>query len=311
MATILVVKLGALGDLLLADGALRDLRNHHRGDRIVLLTRAPFAAMMARCPWIDDVVIDPNVPRWNLWGLHRLAKQLRNLAASRVYDLQNSRRSAFYQRWLLPAAAWSSGECVSGKAEATPVLERHAAQLLVAGIAVEHAHSPCPDWLAEPLPATVQAQLPARFVTLLPGASARHRHKCWPGYPALARKLADAGVAVVSVPGPDEMHDLTSQPGLVLLDAGRPLHLPQLASVLLRSELVVGNDSGPTHLAAHLGCPGLALFGEDGPSPMQTGILRENFHALSAQPLTALSADTVHAAVCATLAERTGAQLAM
>ena len=48
MAAILVVKLGALGDLLLADGALRDLRAHHPGDRIVLLTRRAFAPLMAR-----------------------------------------------------------------------------------------------------------------------------------------------------------------------------------------------------------------------------------------------------------------------
>ena len=301
MGTILVLKLGALGDILLAEGALRDLRAQHPQDHIVLLTRAPFAKMLARCPWIDDIIIDSNAPRWHVLRLRQLAKKLRVLNASRVYDLQNSRRSAFYHRWLLPNVPWSTGECVSGGRSSKPVLERHAEQFLVAGVTVRHTLSPYPNWLAEPLSAAVEAQLPQHFVTLLPGASARHAHKRWPGYAQLAQHLEDAGVNVVSVPGPDEMQDLAAQPGIALLDGGRPLGLPQLASVLLRSDFVVGNDSGPTHLAAHLGCPGLALFGEPGPTPMQTGILRDNFHAISAQPLAALEVDTVYAAISASL----------
>jgi hypothetical protein len=68
--------------------------------------------------------------------------------------------------------------------------------------------------------------------------------------------------------------------------------------VLRGAALVIGNDSGPTHLAAHLGCRGLALFDGSGPSPAQVGIERlPRFSALVATPLAGLGADEVHAAL--------------
>jgi ADP-heptose:LPS heptosyltransferase len=159
-----------------------------------------------------------------------------------------------------------------------------------------HARAPCPDWLAAPLPAAIEACLQAPFAVLLPGASARHAHKRWPHYAALARLLEARGLRVFSVPGPEEMAALDGLSGEVLLDDGRPLGIPQLASLLPRAHCVFGNDSGPTHLAAHLGCRGVALFGP-GPSPVQTGILRERFAALVGDPLAALSAERALAAL--------------
>ena len=297
MATVLVVKLGALGDLLLADGALRDIREHHAGDRIVLLTRRPFAKMMARCPWVDVVIADDNAPRWRLDRMLALARTLRGFGIRRAYDLQNSRRSAFYRRWLLPRAAWSTGERVAGRRDGiAPVPERHADQLAAAGIRSTYARAPRPAWLAEPLPADVSAALATPHAVLLPGASARHPQKRWPHYAALANLLEARGLHVFSVPGPDEMAVLDTLPGTVLLDAGRPLTIAQLATLLPGAACVIGNDSGPTHLAAHLGCRGVALFGP-GLSPAQTGIVRDNFTALVGVPLAALSPEQVLAAL--------------
>ena len=296
MATVLVVKLGALGDLLLADGALRDIRAHHPGDRIVLLTRRPFAALMARCPWVDSVIADHHAPRWRLDRMAALARELRALGATRAYDLQNSGRSAWYRRWLLPRVAWSEGQRASGRRDVAPVLDRHARQLEASGITPAHARAPNPAWLAAPLPAAVARALVPDYVVLLPGASARHPQKRWPHYAALAQLLQERGLRVFSVPGPDEMDSLSSMPGEVLLDEARPLSIPQLASVVAGARYVVGNDSGPTHLAAHLGCRGLALFGPGG-APARTSILRERFGAITAEPLSALSADAVLAAL--------------
>lgn len=297
MATVLAVKLGALGDLILADGALRDLRAHHTDDRIVLLTRRPYAAMMARCPWVDTVIVDDHAARWRLDRMMRLRRHLQALGAVRCYDLQNSRRSASYRRWLLPKGNWCVGECASGRGDkATPVLERHALQLRSSGIDAAHTLSPRPSWLAKPLPAEIEAKLQSPFAVLLPGASARHPHKRWPHYAALAALLSAGGLRVFSIPGPDEMHALDQMPGEVLLDGQHPLDLGQLANLLPRATCVFGNDSGPTHLAAHLGCHGVALYGP-GPSPAQTCIVRDRFAALVGDPLSTLTAEQVLSAL--------------
>jgi len=306
MEQVLVVKLGALGDLLLADGALRDLRRHHPSDRITLLTRTPYVALMQRCPWVDAVIGDDKAPRWRLGRMAQLARRLRGHGFDVAYDLQTSRRSAFYRRWLLPAPAWSYDRPARRAERATrlPVLERHAAQLRRAGLDPVHVLDPHPLWIRQPLTPALERALAPPYVVLLPGSSARHQRKRWPGYRQLALELQRAGVSTVCVPGPDELDALRGFPGIVLLDEGRPLDLGKLASVLAGARFVVGNDSGPTHLAAHMGCRGLALFGAASPTPEQTGIVRPAFSAWQTPALNALPVEAVRAAVLASLAGR-------
>ncbi|MGH2669848.1 MAG: glycosyltransferase family 9 protein, partial [bacterium] len=46
----------------------------------------------------------------------------------------------------------------------------------------------------------------------------------------------------------------------------RDLPLRRLAALLEAARVFVGNDSGPSHLAAALGCPTLVLFGPTDPA---------------------------------------------
>jgi ADP-heptose:LPS heptosyltransferase len=73
-----------------------------------------------------------------------------------------------------------------------------------------------------------------------------------------------------------------------------------LAGVARRAAYVVGNDTGPTHIAAHLGCRGLALYGSHTP-PLTTGIQHSRFNWLQAPQLEGLSFETVWGSVAAEL----------
>ncbi len=304
-ADVVVLKLGALGDLLLADGALRDIREHHAGSRIHLITRRPFVATMARCPWVDEIHVDDNAPRWHLPAMRRWARRLQAIAPARVYDLQNSPRTHFYRRWLrgtLPEAAWSAGALLR-EASTLSVPERLAVQLAAAGIDARHAAHPQPDWMAEDA-SDVMARcgLAEPFALLLPGSSARNAGKRWPGYAELAQRLTARGITVATAPGPDEMEVARAISGIVVLDDGRWLDLPRLAGLARRAACVVGNDSGPTHLAAMLGAPCIALFDAASPSLTSTGIAqRICSRALTAAPLAALEVEMVEAAVLQSL----------
>ena len=64
MQRILVIKHGAFGDVIQCDGALRDIRAHHPGDEILVLTTPAYAKIFRRCPHVDRVLIDPRAPRW-------------------------------------------------------------------------------------------------------------------------------------------------------------------------------------------------------------------------------------------------------
>lgn len=85
------------------------------------------------------------------------------------------------------------------------------------------------------------------------------RSKAWPGFPELCRRLHAEGHLLVVCPGPgEEMDAQLAAPGAMVLSG---LSLGAYAAVCARSSLVVSNDSGPSHLAAAVSAPVLAIFG--------------------------------------------------
>ena len=98
---------------------------------------------------------------------------------------------------------------------------------------------------------------------------------------------------VVTVPGPEEMELCRDIPGdMLLLEKGRYIDYFQLAGIIKAGSYVVGNDTGPTHIAAHLGRPGLALF-SGGLAPEFTGIQHSRFSWLSSADLADISVGQV------------------
>lgn len=297
---VLVVKLGALGDLLLAEGALRDIREHHGGAHITLLTRRAFATLLDCCPWLDEVLIDQNHPRWRLDAMWRLSKVLRGRKFDAIYDLQDSSRSRFYRRWLTGNS--QRGTRRDQKSDKSiPVLARHGAQLQAAGIQPRHTADPAADWIGAPVDALLHdAGVTQPFVLLLPGSSTRGVVKRWPHYAALGEQLQARGLLPVIVPGPAEIGTFSDIPGIELLaNGGGALDLHGLAGVMRRAVAVVGNDSGPTHLAASLGVPGLALFATDTAQADRTCLGRNRMQTLVSSGFHTMDATVVEQALIA------------
>ena len=195
MARILVIKLGALGDVVLAFAPFAAIRAHHASDQVTLLTTAPFAALCGASPWFDRVLVDDR-PSW--WNLRRLAVLRRSLCGfDFVYDLQTSGRSRHYFR-LAGKPSWSGVAPGCSHPHRNPERDRmhtrarQADQLAGAGI----PRVPHPDlgWLAAYGPT-----LPAPYALLVPGAAPHRPQKRWPvrHFAALARDLASRGIRPV------------------------------------------------------------------------------------------------------------------
>ena len=307
---VLVVKLGAFGDLILADGALQDIRAHHRHARITLLTRKSFATLMRDCPWVDEVRIDANAPRWRTPAMLAWRRDFLAGGYTHVYDLQNSRRTAFYRRWLSGdgerrgRVRWSAE--ARDAARSVDVPGRHARQLARAGVTATHAATPSPRWIAADAASLLASAgidptgLSKPFALLLPGSSARNAEKRWPHFAALSHALVDAGFDAVTVPGPDEADLGEGYAGCVLRDGARAVDLRRLAGIAQVACCAIGNDSGPLHLVASLGAPSLLLLDARNPSFHAAGE-RANLQRLSAPTLAALPLDSVRAAALAML----------
>ncbi|WP_376090302.1 glycosyltransferase family 9 protein [Roseomonas sp. CCTCC AB2023176] len=285
---VLVIKLGSLGDFVQAFEAFAAIRAHHPAARITLLTTKPYAGLSRRMPWFDEVW-DCGRPGWaDLPGVWRLFRRLRGGRFDRVYDLQNSGRSSRYRAFVGLRADWSGiawgashPQCGAYR-EVMHTVERTRDQLQIAGI--RDFPQPDLDWLDLDVS---HLGLPGRFVLLIPGASPHRPGKRWPHFPALAAGLdLPAVVLGVGAEAPLAAAIAAAQPATKDL-TGRT-SMEEIAAVARRAVLAVGNDTGPTHMAAAAGCPTVALFGGDS-DPSLCGPRGPAVRILRRDPLDALS----------------------
>lgn len=263
---ILVIKLGALGDFILALAPFQAIRRHHPKAAVTLLTTAPFVPLARASGWFDEVWIDGRPLLWHVAGWMALRRRLRAARFDRVYDLQTSDRSGWYFRLIGdPAPEWSGIAPGCSHPHPNPLrdrmhtVERQAEQLAAAGIAAV----PPADlgWLDAEI---ARFSLPERFVLMAPGGAAHRPAKRWPAarYGALAERLAARGLPPAVIGGPDEKAAAAAIravcPGAV--DLTGETTLLEIAGLARRAVGAVGNDTGPMHIAAAAGCPSLVLY---------------------------------------------------
>ena len=94
------------------------------------------------------------------------------------------------------------------------------------------------------------------------------------------------------VPGPNEINDAKEVNAICVLDDGKTLDISQLSSLIKNSSFVIANDTGPAHIAAHLGVKGITLFGSH-TTAYKVSIERENFKAIQVNDLKKLSPQKV------------------
>jgi ADP-heptose:LPS heptosyltransferase len=295
---ILIIKHGAFGDIVQSDGALRDIRAHHPNARITVMTARPFVRIMQRCPHIDQVIRDDREPFWKIGRLLALRRTIREAKFDKVYDLQISDRSDLYRRLFFRGVPWCGRPrrtfpMIGRRVMPRPGLVKFVDQLEADGVAATHSLRPDVSWMVEDVSQVLSdAGVNKPYVALIPGCSARHPQKRWPHYDQLAAALIERGYDVVTAPGPDEIDLCRSIPGKALMKPDGVLNWFELAGVLHGAAFIVGNDTGPSHIASCLNKPGLALFGSH-TTVERTGIKRGEFDAIEVEDLEKLSVERV------------------
>ena len=119
-------------------------------------------------------------------------------------------------------------------------------------------------------------------IVLVPGAS--RENKRWPEsrFVQLGQKLQAIGHAITLLGAPEEHHRLRDMSNQIL--HAQVVCEPRLHaafSAIQHAAVVVGNDTGPRHLATLFGTPCVSLFG---PTDIRWTPPAANEHALRAQP---------------------------
>lgn len=297
MATVLAIRLGALGDMVVAVRAFRALRDHHAGDTLMLLTTPPFEGFAAATGLFDRILLLHKRPAGTrLAGWWRLVRTLRALRLARVYDLQQNDRTAMLFQALRPGRGDAGRLDWSGTARGCtlPVdnraphrcrahaYERHEDQLRVAG--VTRFPGIDLDFLAGTGPAGFDLTPP--YALLVPGASPQRPDKRWPAdrYGALAVAIAAAGITPVALGGGAEADAIAVMAAGCpsLIDLGGRTRVEDLAALGRSAAFAVGNDTGPMHVIAPSGCRSLVLYSAAS-DPRRTAPLGPDFQPVPVQ----------------------------
>jgi heptosyltransferase I len=281
---ILILKPSSMGDVVQAMPVLRLIKRHLPSSRVYWWVETGLAGLFAEDPDLHDILHF----RRNGWGSplrwKQLWEEIRWMRAQEfdwVIDLQCLARSG--------AFAWfANGNRTVGLDE-----PREGARCLYDRIIQRNRVAPhAVDWYLDVLPvlgvpkqpftwlppklaaaAAIRRKWPVesrRWIVIQPGA--RWPNKCWPAeyYSSLVRQLARSnpalGFAILGTAqekqaaaqilesAPERSLDLTGQ-----------LSLPEMIEWIRASELMVGNDTGPIHVAAAIGKPVVAIFGPTDP----------------------------------------------
>ena len=231
-------------------------------------------------------------------------KKIKKYNFSKVYDLQNSSRSAFYKKILFPKASkdiWSSTETTLPEGttkqdfDKDSVLSRFNYQLKNSGINTNHTLSPDFSWSPSDISQIKNYYQLDKYILLFPFCSPKLIKKKWPYYKELIQKLKQEfknKYSILLAPGPNEVEEANQLNAKVILENNQPVNIKTLVSLIHGAKFIISNDTGPAHIASHLDKKGLALFGSH-TSAKKVSIENFNFKAISVKDLKDLKVETV------------------
>ena len=304
MSNILIIKHGSLGDIAQASGAIQDIFENHKNDQIYLLTTKPYFDLFKKNPFVQEVILDKRLPRYNLIYLYFLMRDLKKYNFLKVFDLQNSSRTNFYKNILFPKAdkiVWSSSvttlplDINKKEFDKYSVLERFDYQLKESGLDTSNTLKPDFNWASTDISEIKNFYKLDKYILLFPFCSPHLMTKKWPHYNKLIEKISNKygdEYKIITAPGPTEINDAKSINAITILDDNKSLNISQLTALIKKSSFVIANDTGPAHITAHTGTRGLTLFGKH-TTAYKVSIERENFKAIEVSDLNNLSAEKV------------------
>lgn len=280
--SILVIRLGAMGDVLHALPAVASFKLSFPEKKVVWLIARKWVPLLAGNPYVDELApFDRSGIAWFLSA----RRGLRALKPEIAIDFQGLLQSAIAGRMAGPTRFYGFDRSIAREPLASALytdrirvtgphrIERNLQLVAAAGAARLTEES----WIPQGIP---EGRLPERpFVLASPFAG--WGSKQWPIelYEKLGQAVRVEGFELVVNVAPERANELRPFRHLTV-------HSSSLAGLIYgtrRAAAVIGVDSGPLHLAAALKKPGVALFGPT--DPAQTGPFRSPMKVLRHEPV--------------------------
>jgi heptosyltransferase-2 len=296
---ILVIKFGAIGDVILIVPSLRLLRNNFPDAHISVLIGPESKHILKNCPYIDELILYDGKGRdKGLKGLLKISGILRRGNFDMSIDFQNNKIShaiswfgAIPERFGYDNGKWSFFINKSIKylkikeaplAEQFRILKSVKINTIGASTYLEIWPSKEDFLYADNLLKTAWVNNSQVLVGINIGSSPRWETKRWPlkKFAKLADMLAEKDIRVVltgSKDAADAVKDFMEMSTAKPVNAVGRTSITQLAALIKRCRIFLTGDSAPMHVASSMGNDFIALFGPTDPArhfePNEKGIV--------------------------------------
>lgn len=282
---ILIIKIGAVGDCVLATPSIRAIRRKNPKAFIALLTGRLESQALKGCPYLDEMIIyDRKGKDKGIIRFLELAGEIRGYGFEEVVDLQNNSRSHLFAFLSFAPKRYGHrkgkywfllNKTINDVKYAIPPVEHQFRVLAMLGIDK-------PEQDLELWPSADDEKAAARLlenewvgdnqvlVGINASASPRWATKKWPPdyFAKVCDALASEEIRVVLVGG---KADAGIGAEISKLARSKPINLigrtslTELAVLMKRFKCLVTSDSAPMHIAAAMKTPFVALFGPTDP----------------------------------------------
>ncbi len=263
---ILIIKLGALGDLIIATPLIDAIAKNHKKAEIFILTRKEHSSFFTKNHDVSIITINNS----SLRTFVSIAFQLRKNLWEKIYDLQGNDRS----RALV---FFCNAKCKIGNhrfpnnfylkekwTRQTHIFYRMKNLLELEGI--KHIQetplikygknevNKVDKWIASHI-------LQGKFVILHAGSSKSRTEKRWPYFENLAVKLHSAGYEIIWVGGNEEAELNSRLSDKVGINSTGLFNIHELAYIGRHASFAITNDSAPMHILSSSNIPVFGIFG--------------------------------------------------
>ena len=270
MANVLIIKLGALGDVVMSTSLIKQIQSFHSADKLFLLTSKPFDTIFQA--W-EGLTIH-TVERKGLGNSLRTIAWIRQNRFESVYDLQSNDRSGLYcalsgitrrignhprYPYNIHPEDTYQGQC--------HIYNRMLEVLESAGVPTATCTPSLPTseeekqrirvWLNE------NKIIKDNFIIIHAGGSKQHPEKRWPYYEQLALKISSMNKTIVWIGGNDDLEINKGLSSITGINASNLFTFPELAELGRHASFAITNDSGPMHI---LSCSDIPVYGLFGPT---------------------------------------------
>lgn len=307
MKKILIIKLGALGDFLQAMGPFKALRDHYKEDHLTLLTTPPYKELAEDSRYFETVLALSRLKGYNLFDLIRRLLSVKDQNFEMIYDLQTSSHTSryFYYLKLLGWRGKFSGIALgcshphkNKHRDFQHTLERQKEQLMDAGV-LKIPHSDLSFLLKKEPSHQVSEFLKTSksFALLVPGGAPTRLQKRWPleKWIEILNRLQEKKIMSVIIGGVGEkdLIEVFKDPNPYRLNLIGKTSFTDLAHLGKEALFALGNDTGPMHLFALVGCPCVVLFNLEESNSDLCGPRGKKVCYLSEKDLNRLEVDCV------------------